>query len=368
LPTNAPLRTLTQRELNRALLSRQLLLERATLSAPAVIERLAGMQAQIPYSPYMGLWTRLRDFRREDLASLITDRQVVKATLMRGTLHLFTAADYVTLQPGLTRFVKALIPQLRAEHDSEHLLAPARDFFSEAPHNFAEVTTMLNALYPQLDDRILSNVLRMLGPLVHIPDESKRWSYPGSPKFMLAEAWISTELAPAGDLRDFIFRYLNAFGPASPADMQTWAGSGVLREAFEALRPELVTYRDEKGRELFDVPDAPLPDPDTPAPIRFLPQLDNLLIGHKDRTRVIADEYRAPVMKVNGQGSITILVDGFVRGMCTVNSKKGAATLTITPFAPLDASTRRALIEEGERLLRFLDLDAKTREVQFADG
>jgi hypothetical protein len=362
LSANAPIRTLTLRELNRALLARQLLLEHVSMPVPDTIEQLVGLQAQIPYAPYMGLWTRLRNFQRDDLATLIENRQVVKATLMRGTLHFFTAAGYArhraTVRSGLMQPSGSTADQRPVDVDMDHLLAEVAHFVEEQPRPYQEITAFINTLYPGIGHIDL--------PLVHVPDAEKRWSYPGSPRYTLADRWIGMPIAPEGDLREFILRYLKGYGPASPADMKAWSRFKGLREEFEALRPELVTYRDEQGRELFDLPDTPLPDPDTPAPIRFIPQLDNLLIGHDDRARIIAYEHRAPVMKVNGQGSITVLVDGFVRAMCSLEAKKTTAKLTIQPFAALDAPTRTAITEEAERLLRFLHPDISTAEVLFA--
>lgn len=364
-------RILTLRELNRALLARHMLLERVELPVLATIEKLAGMQAQIPRAPYVGLWTRLKDFRREALADLITERKVVKATLMRGTLHFLTTDDYVrhrtTLHPALNHFVKVVTRENRYDIDFDAMLETIRRYIDEEPRSFKEIGAKLAELYPDQGVDGLRNIVRVTLPLVQVPTDT-RWSYPGSPRFALAESWIDRKLAPEGDLRDFAFRYLSAFGPASVKDMQTWSGMSGLKEAFENWRDELKVYRDENGRELFDLPDAPLPDADTPAPVRFIPELDNLLIGHDERSRVIKYEYRFPVMKINGQGSITFLVDGFVRGVAVIEKTKQAAALVIEPFEQVGKKDRAALVEEGEKLIRFIEPEVKAYEVRFKDA
>ncbi len=201
-------------------------------------------------------------------------------------------------------------------------------------------------------------------PLIQVPTDT-RWSYPGNPKFTLAEAWLGQPIPTDENVRELIFRYLAAFGPATAADVQTWSGLGQLKDVLKQLRSELVTYRDERKRELFDVPDAPVPDANTPAPPRFLPEFDNLLLAHKDRTRVVADEHRSKVYLPGLRVAATILIDGFVGGVWKTEQKKGAAVLTIEPFEPLNPVDQAALREEGERLLRFVEPAAKTFEVRF---
>jgi len=203
-------------------------------------------------------------------------------------------------------------------------------------------------------------------PLVQVPINSG-WSYPGNPKFTLAETWLGQKIPTEDHLPTLALRYLAAFGPARVTDMQMWSGLPKLKGLFEELRPKLVTYRDEQGVELFDLPDMPIPDADTPAPERFLPEFDNLLLSHSNRTRVIADEYRPKVYLPGLRVAATILVDGFVRGAWKVEKKKNAAALIITPFAPLTKQNRDALTEEGERLVRFLESSAKTYEVRVAE-
>jgi hypothetical protein len=365
-----PDRPLTLRDLNRATLARQMLLEREAISVPAAIERLVGLQAQLAISPYIGLWTRLQHFQREHLAHLIDNHTVIKATLMRSTLHLFTADDYLrfraTLQRVMTEAAESISRQRGQDFDVEQVLKTAREFIAEKPRSFAEISAVLSALLPDADVGAMRYTTRTHLPLIQVPNNST-WSYPGNPKFTLAESWINQPIPDDDHFRELVFRYLAAFGPATVTDIQTWSGLSKLKDAVEALKPELVVYRDERKRELLDLPDMPLPDSDTPAPERFLPEYDNLLLSHKDRTRVIADEYRSRVYLPGLRVRSTILVDGFVRGAWKILKSKSAATLVIEPFASLTNQNREALAAEGEKLVRFAEPDAKTFEVQFLE-
>ena len=363
-------RTLTLRELNRTTLARQLLLERASLPVSAAVERLVGLQAQLALPPYVGLWTRLHDFRRESLACQIEDRVILKATLMRATLHLFTAADYLllrgTLQPALDNASKAISRQRGATFDLEAVIAAARHYIAEQPRTFAEISAMFAELMPGTDIGPIRYAVRTHLPLVQVP-VSSGWSYPGNPRFTLAELWLGQPIPEEDNLRTLVIRYLAAFGPASVTDIQKWSGLVKLKPAIEKLKPELVTYRDEQGRELLDMPDETLPGGDVPAPVRFLPEFDNLLLAHDKRTRVIADAHHAEVYLTGLRVRATFLVDGFVCGAWSIEKKKDTATFVIEPFEPLRKLDRDALVEEAERLLRFIEADAKTYEVRIAD-
>ena len=363
-------RILTLRELNRATLARQLLLERATLPLPDVLERLAGMQAQLASAPYVGLWTRLKDFQRDALAASIEERKIVKATMMRATLHLVRAADYLrfrgTMQEVLAQASAGIREQRAVRFDVEEVIGAARAFIAQQPRSFAEITAMYEEKYPGVDVGSLRYTARTHLPLVQVPAQTQ-WSFPGNPKFTLAETWLGQPIPEAVHKRELIRRYLAAFGPASVRDIETWSGLPKLKDEVEAMRGELVTYRDERRRELFDLPDAPLPHAETPAPECFLPEFDNLLLAHEKRTRILADEYRKAVYLPGLRVAATILVDGFVHGAWKVETSKGTAALTITPFAELTKANRAALAEEGERLVRFVAVEAKTFEVRFAN-
>jgi hypothetical protein len=299
---------------------------------------------------------------------------VIKATLMRSTLHLFTADDYLhfraTLQPVLTNAFDAIFKELKGKFDVDKLVAVARPYIAEAPRTFAEITAMLTEALPGHEPGPLRYGVRTHLPLVQVPIR-KGWSYPGNPQFTLAELWLDQPLPRSEDLHGLILRYLAAFGPARVTDMQTWSGLPKLKEVFEMLRPKLVSYRDEQGVELFDlpemIPEMSLPAPDTPAPVRFLPEFDNLLLSHSNRTRVVADQYRKQVYLPGLRVSATILVDGFVRGAWKVEKKKGVASLMIEPFELLTKQQRQALSEEGEALVRFVEADAKGYEVHFGE-
>lgn len=351
-------RILTSRELNRATLARQLLLERATLPAVAAIERLVGLQAQTVNAPYIGLWTRLWDFRRADLTDPLTARAVVRATLMRATLHLFTAADYIALradlQPALSRALQAFFGRRAQGLDHARLVAAAQAAVAESPRTFSELRAILSAIEPDRDAEALAYVVRTHLPLVQAPPAGT-WGQGGSPTHVTADAWLGRPIAEPAGPRALILRYLAAFGPASVQDVQTWSGLVGLNQAIAALKPELRTFRDERGRELFDLPDAPAPNADTPAPPRFLPEYDNLLLSHADRTRVVADEHRPRIFLSAGRVRSTFLIDGVVHGAWRIERGAKAATLVIEPFAPLPAAARAALLEEGERLVRFVE-------------
>lgn len=364
---NMPDRILKLRELNRATLARQMLLERETLSVPAAIERLVGLQAQLASAPYVGLWTRLRDFQREDLAKEIESRKVVKATMMRATLHLCSTDDYArfraTLKPLLIGAAGEIAKRRGGDFDMDKVLKAARKFIGEKPRTFAEISDMLTSLMPDHDVGAMRYSVRTHIPLVQVPINTG-WSYSNKPEFTLAESWIGRPISPEDNLRDLVFRYLAAFGPASVTDAQTWLGMK-LKETFEKLRPELQTYRGEGRTELFDLPELSLPAEDAPAPVRFLPEYDNLLLSHSNRTRVIADEYRSKVYLPGLRVAATILMDGFVRGVWKIEKTKTAATILIEPFDKLSKKDCAALTDEAERLVRFVDPKAKSFGARF---
>ncbi len=367
-----PERVLTLRELNRATLARQMLLgERGSLPVPAALERLVGLQAQAPLSPYVALWARLANFRRADLAGPIAARAVIKATLMRATLHLCTAEDYLwlrgTLQPALDQAFAAVIKQRGAGLDYAKIKEAARQYLAEQPHTWAELSAMLEQLVPGADVGAMRYSVRTHLPLVQVP-VADRWSYPGNPQFTPAETWLGRPIPSDGDFRRLVWRYLAAYGPAAVTDLQTWSGLGKLKEAMAPLRDELVTFRDEGRRELFDLPAMALPPAETPAPPRLLPEFDNLLLAHDKRTRVIADAHRGRVYLPGLRVAATFLVDGFVAGVWTVEKARSAAALVMQPFAPLPADPRDALADEAEALLRFIEPEAKSYDVRFVEG
>ncbi|MGI9078167.1 MAG: winged helix DNA-binding domain-containing protein [Gemmatimonadaceae bacterium] len=359
------------RALNRALLQRQLLLRRRKLSAASALERLVGMQAQAPSPPYVGLWTRLENFRPRQLADLITSRGAVRMVLMRSTIHLVTSRDCLTLrpliQPVLDRILYGGHPYGRgiAGVDIDTLLAAGRALLEEQPRTSKELGDVLRQLWPDRDPLALANAIRNLLPLVQIPPRGV-WGKSGQPILTTAESWLGRSTHPKPSLERLIVRYLKAFGPASVMDIQAWSGLTGLCHVVERMRPELRSFRDERGKELFDLARASRPDPDTPAPARFLPEFDNALLSHADRTRIIPAEYRKRISTFNGMVPGTVLVDGFVRGVWKIEKRRTAATLIIEPFEFTGKQDRHELAEEGGRLLGFVAPDAKAAEVRFA--
>jgi hypothetical protein len=247
--------------------------------------------------------------------------------------------------------------------DQAALVDEARAAFNAAPQGFDALRQALQTRYPGVDERAMGYAVWMLLPLVQVPTDDP-WGFPGHAAFTTAASWLGSEPDAAECLPALVHRYLAAFGPASVADMKTWSGLQGLKPFFEALRPSLRMFKDERGRELFDVPDAPRPGGEVDAPIRYLPAFDNLLLGHDDRTRVIADGHRPRVCTKNLQVLPTFLVDGVVAGTWRVNTTRTKATLVLSPFAPIAPAVRDALVAEGEHLVRFLEPDIRADVAQ----
>lgn len=360
---------LTARSLNRAVLARQMLLAREKTTALKAVERLVGMQAQLARPPYVGLWSRVAGFKAEDLTRLVHARKVVRGTLMRGTLHLVSARDYRALRPLLQPMLSAELQRVMRGRglglELEPVVASARACLEERPRTFDEVRAVLRKAWPGADERALGYAVRTHLPLVQVPAET-RWGWPGAAAFAVAESWLGSSLPAAGDLEELVLRYLAGFGPASPRDAETWSGLVRLRATFEALRPKLRVFHDETGRELFDLPRAPRPPETRPAPVRFLPDYDNLLLAHADRTRVIPAVHKPRLATTNLRVTATFLLDGFVAGAWRIDRSRASAALVLEPFGSLARKARSDLIDEGKALLRFAEADARTFEVRFA--
>jgi hypothetical protein len=362
---------LGRRALNRSLLARQMLLRRETRPALATIEHLVGMQAQVPLTPYFGLWSRLDGFGPEELAGLILGRQAVRASLLRTTLHLVSARDCLALRPVLQPILGrgfgtgSPFGRRLAGLDVAAVMALGRALLERQPRTTADLGKLLHERWPGRDATALAYAVRYLVPLVQIPPRGV-WGATGQPTWTTVEAWLGrpVETDPTPDA--LVIRYLAAFGPASAQDAQAWSWLTRLGAVFERLRSQLIAFRDDAGRELFDLPDAPRPDPDTPAPPRFLPEYDNVLLAHADRARVISDADRKRVFSRAWIGRGTFLVDGFVAGGWRIARARNHATLDIEPFAPLATPDQAALEEEGARLLAFAAAGDQTRDLRLA--
>jgi hypothetical protein len=431
---------LSSRALNRALLDRQLLLRPAALPAAAadradqvmdVIERLAGLQAQAPFPPYYGLWSRLDGFRPDDLAALIAGRRAVRIALMRATIHLVSARDCLAMrpliQPVLDRGLAANWGKQLPGVDRRALAAAGRALVEERPMTFSELGAALSERWPQYPPAALAQGVRTLVPLVQVPPRAI-WGAAGQARHTSAEAWLGQHSAPADPrpggapapgsaamadgpaagqegtaepaapggaaapdgraiaegpaasresaagagrpvsvhtLDGLVLRYLAAFGPASVRDVQAWSGLTRLAEVTERLRPRLRGFRDENGIELFDLPDAPRPDPQTPVPVRLVAEFDNLLLSHADRSRIIAAADRPRLATKNGIFPGAVLVDGFAAGTWRISRSARAATLTLEPFGKMPVKHREAVTREGSRLLAFAAPDVPVHDIRF---
>jgi hypothetical protein len=382
-----PSEVLGLRALNRALLSRQRLLDRADLPDDAdgrraavigTIEHLVGLQAQAPFPPYYGLWSRLGGFRPEDLAPLLTDRSVVRIALMRGTIHLVSARDCLPLrhqlQPVLERGVRGTFGRQLAGVDPGALAAAGRELVESAPMTFSQLGEALAERWPDHPPAALAQGVRALVPLVQVPPRAV-WGRSGQSLHTSAERWLGQPARAAASpparpararvqsLAGLMTRYLAAFGPATARDMAAWSGLTGLRPVLEELRPSLVTFTDEQGAELFDLPSAPRPGGDVTAPVRLVAEFDNLVLSHADRTRVVSAENLKRFYTINGIFPGSVLIDGFVAGLWRLARNKSTATLTIELFGP--QADLDPVVDEAERMLGFCAPDA-SHDVRFA--
>ncbi|MBT2511684.1 AlkZ family DNA glycosylase [Streptomyces sp. ISL-98] len=364
--TNPAAPVLSTRTLNRATLARQLLLRRTAMPAKGAVEHLVGLQAQNPKPPYYQLAARLDGFDPEELSGLMASREVVRIVTLRSTIHTHTADDALTLRPlvqaardrELTTFRKQL-----AGVDLDRLARLSRELVEERPRTPKELRDELLKEWPDADPPALSVAARCKLPLVQVTPRGL-WGRSGQVALTTVEKWVGRPSKPVPAPDATVLRYLAAFGPASVKDMQTWCGLTRLKDAFERLRPQLLVFQDENGVELVDLPDAPRPDEDTPGPPRFLPEYDNLLFSHADRTRVVPAEYRGRTWN-NNQGYSTLLVDGFLAGIWRLDETKDAAVVTVEPFGTLTRTQRAEVTEEAERLLGMMTPAAAGHDVRF---
>ncbi|MET7392747.1 winged helix DNA-binding domain-containing protein [Dactylosporangium sp. NPDC005572] len=339
--------TLTWRALNRALLARQMLLERAALPVPEALERMGGLQAQYAPSMYIGLWSRVADLDRDEVTRLLERREVVQATLLRGTIHLVSRADFWPFASGVHKTrLEWYVRATRSQYDPaamEAAVAELRELLREGPVRRTELDKRFGAP--------IRNGLGMYLDLVRVPP-SGTWARRRADLFGAAEDWVGAPDATEREGQELLVRrYLGAFGPAHRTEIADWAGLPVATVAEILKGLDLQVYRDEAGRELVDLPGAPLPDPETPAPVRFLPTWDAALLAHARRTRILPEEHRSKVFHVRMPQSIgTFLVDGQVAGTWRYTAGQG---LTWEPFATLPARVRRQVTAEADRLADF---------------
>jgi len=359
---------LSRRALNRATLARQLLLEPATGVDPvAALERIGGVQAQEPASPYLALWTRLTNFHAPVLHRAFVDRQAIKASLMRITLHAVSAADYRPLLATLLPMYRESGAVRRGTPRPDHVreLAAAAAAFAATPRRSAELRDHLAGQSGtlNLETPVWWWVRRYL-PMVHVPEDAP-WSFTRRPLITTASAWFGEPSLDDGGVLPLeagrlhtVRRYLAAFGPATTADLSAWTGlsAGDFASAIATLDAEgaLERFSDEAGRMLLDLAAAPRPGDDVPAPPRFLPMWDSVLLAYRDRTRVISDEDRRRVVSRNGDVLPTFLVDGVVSGFWWAEKDGSGTRIALEPFRRLPAGERRALEAEAERLASFV--------------
>jgi len=344
-----------------------MLLERAEVSPPEAIERLAGLQAQEPGPPFAGLWTRIAGFDAGGFRELILDRRVVRGTAMRGTLHLLTARDFRRIRPAVQDALDRTTASTggRAEEiDLDLLVRKATELLREKPRSMKDLVPLLADDLPEADGQELRHALRVKLPMILVPDETDPRGWRGNAPFAEAGDWLEGKPGRAMSKPELVRRYLAAFGPATPADFGTWSGLPGVRKIFEPMRPDLVTFEDENGRELFDLPEAPRPGGRVAAPARFIPAFDNLTLSHDERDRIISPEDLKLVFSPNGRIPPMFLWDGFVAGVWKNESKGKDGLLTLSPFRTLPAEARMSLKEEGRLLLEFLEPDTARPKVK----
>lgn len=355
------------RALGRATLERQLLLRRSAMPVYEAVEQLCGLQAQTATSWYVGLWSRLEGFAPDSVADLMQARKLVRVVLMRSTIHLVTDRDCLAMRAPVqvvsVRSMRTNWGRNLPGADFEAVTAAGLQLLKEKPLTFGELGKRLQERWPSHDAASLAQVVRAGAALVQVPPRGL-WGRGGLAAHTSAEHWLGRPLATDDAPDDLLLRYLAAFGPASVADARTWSGLTGLGEVFDRLRPELRTFTDEQGRELFDLPDAPRPDPDTPAPARFLYDFDNLVLSHQDRTRVLDARHKRLLWPGNNRVLGAVLLDGVVRGSWRLERDGDSATLVVQSLERLTSGDTDALSAEGWRLLELIGAGASRHDVQ----
>jgi hypothetical protein len=345
------MRTLDRRTLNRATLARQFLLDRSDQSPLEAVDHLVGLQAQAPLAPYVALWSRLVDFQPQTLAEPVADGRAMRVSVMRGTIHLVTAADAGSLRALLKsmlerRFANSPYARHLIGVDLAEVQARARELLVHGPLTRPQLSKGLQQWWPDRDPASLAYAVTFQVPLAHVPPRGL-WGRTGPIAYWPYHVDPSTV-----DVDDVVRRYLGAFGPASVRDAQAWCGLTRLGEVMQRLGKDLETFRDEHGVQLYDLPDAPRPDPETPAPPRFLPEYDNVLLSHADRGRVNPDGHPVPLLPGNGAAAGTVLIDGSFRALWRLDREQ--STVRIAPLGRLTRIQRSDVTREAHRLARFV--------------
>lgn len=347
---------LSIRALNRATLDRQLLLKRHKQNTEAALTRLVGMQAQAQNPPYYGLWSRLDKFTQAQLSDLVVGKQVVRIALMRSTIHLVTADDALLLkplvQPVLDRGMQGVYGKQIEGVDRAALVAEGVKLVEAEPLTFKALGERLAQRFDK-DPHALAMGIRTWAALVQVPPRGL-WGVGGQAAHTTLEKWLGrplrTDAGRAKPLDELFLRYLAGFGPATVKDVQTWSGLVRLGEVAERLKPQLRSF----AGGYLDLPDAPRPAEDTPAPVRYLGDFDNMLLSYADRTRILPEEHRKKLFsRPNGLVPGTFTVDGFVAGEWKIAVGKKTATLELLPYGKLSKKDRGALEKEGMALLEF---------------
>jgi Winged helix DNA-binding domain len=360
---------LDRHALNRALLERQLLLRRVDATVAVTVEHLVGLQAQAPLPPYYGLWSRLAGFDPHELGRLLTNREAVRLALMRGTVHLVTVRDALLLrplvQPVVERAHNGAFGRRMGSAKPARLATVVRELLAAGPLTARELGRRLVERGIGDDPEAIGAAARVYVPLVQVPPRGV-WGAGGQARYASIEEWTGHELEVAPSIDDIVLRYLGSFGPASVMDVQSWSGLTRLKAVFERLRPRLQTFCDEDVKELFDLPEAPRPGRDVPAPVRFLGEYDNVLLGHADRRRIIPAEFPWQAMLAHGRFVNNLLVDGMLRATWWIERDgRRRATLAIRPFGKLPAATHDEVHDEARRMIDFAAADVTRRGVRF---
>jgi hypothetical protein len=356
-------KVLTTLALNRALLARQLLLKRRRMSVRDAVHAVGALQSQEPRDPHVALWSRLAGFTSERLMSAARKKQIVRATYLRGTLHTLSAEDYAAfrmlLQPVLDRGLRQW-RHVGGGFEMKELERAACALMADDALTAQQLADALAPRFPKAHKAGLGQWVRN-GVALAIPPSDDRWGYPRPPRFVAAEPWLGQPLKTDGSLQDMVLRCIAAVGPCSAADVRSWSALTGIQPALAALRPQLVSFKDEAGRELFDLPDAPRPREDTPAPVRFLPEYDNVFLSHAERSRIVPRQHIPHFTQTNnGRRLRAVLIDGFVRGGWSVETKDDSVTLFVLAFEKSSKATLAELEQEAQGLMKFIEPGARS--------